>query len=164
MDGAKSMKRPKVKSCIVFILGMLTFAIGWFFVSTFVFVKRPTPPGIVEDWERICFWSAEGGIVASVSPKGCYSPTCTRPTMQSGTAIVDAQNYQIQLETRFSLVETSRFPLPCVENCEGGGTILFNLGPLVPNEYGVLFRGKEVGELMVFSGRVTPRQCFDNPE
>lgn len=156
------MKRPKIKSCIVFILGMLAFPIGWFFVSTFVFVKRPKPPEIVEDWKRICFWSDEGGIMASVSPKGCYSPTCTRPTMQSGTAVVDAQNYQIQIETRFSLDETSRFPLPCVESCEGGGTILFNLGPLVPNDYDVLFRGKEVGKLMVFSGRVTPRQCFEN--
>lgn len=158
------MKRPVVIGFFLFILGMLTFAIGWFIVSTFIIVERPTPGGIIEDWERICFWSGEEGILASISPRGCYSTTCTRPILQSGTAIVDVREYTIQLETRFVLAKTSRFPLPCIDNCAGGGTVQFNLGPLVPNDYDVLFRGKKVGELMIFSGRVTPRQCFDKHE
>jgi hypothetical protein len=156
------MKTKGLKTILVFILGMLTFAVGYFIVTTFVFVERPTMDGIIEDWEQICFWPDVGGIYAAVSPKGCYSTTCTRPVLQSGTAVVDARAYKIQLETRFLLVETSRFPLPCIENCAGGGTVQFRLGDLMPNNYGVWFKEQEVGELMVFSGRPTPRQCFEN--
>jgi hypothetical protein len=156
------MNRSRVKIIFVFILGMLTFAVGSFVVSTFIFVERPTMDGIIEDWERICFWPDEEGIRAAVSPKGCYSTTCTSPKLQAGTAIVDMQDYTIQLETRFVLEETSRFPLPCIENCAGGGTVQFNLGNLIPNDYEVRFRGNKIGHLMIYSGRPTPRQCFEN--
>jgi hypothetical protein len=141
---------------------MLTCAVGWFALSTFIFVERPTKDGIIQDWGRICFWPDVDGITAAVSPPGCYSTSCTRPVLQSGTAVVDPQNYEIRLETRFVLAETSSFPLPCTQNCGGGGTVQFNLGGLLPNDYQVWFRGEKVGELMVFSGRPTPRQCFDN--
>jgi hypothetical protein len=156
------MKPKGLKTILVFILGMLTFSIGYFIVTTFIIVERPSMNGIIEDWERICFWPDVGGIYAAVSPKGCYSTTCTRPILQSGTAVVDTQEYKIQLETRFVLVETSRFSLPCIDNCAGGGTVQFRLGDLIPNNYSVWFKGKKVGELMIFSGRPTPRQCFEN--
>jgi hypothetical protein len=156
------MKRQTIRVFLVFMLGMLTFAIGSFILSTFVFVERPTPAGIIEDWGQICFWPDVDGINATISPKGCFSTTCTRPTLQAGTAVVDKQTRRIQLETRFLLVETSRFPLPCIENCAGGGTVQFVLGDLIPNDYEVWFRDKKVGELMIFSGRPTPRQCFEN--
>ena len=156
------MKPKGLKTILVFILGMLTFAVGFFIVTTFIIVERPSMDGIVDDWEQICFWPDVGGVYAAVSPKGCYSTTCTRPTLQSGTAIVDLQEYKIQLETRFVLVETSRFPLPCIENCAGGGTVQFRLGDLIPNDYEVWFREIKVGELMIYSGRLTPRQCFEN--
>lgn len=156
------MKSPIHKSIFVFVLGMITFAVGSFIASTFIFVERPTPAGVIYDYKRICFWADVDGINAAVSPKGCYSTTCTKPKYQAGTAIVDAQEYKIQLETQFVLVETSRFPLPCIENCAGGGTVNFNLGALIPNDYEVWFRDKKVGELMVFSGLPTPRQCFEN--
>ncbi len=156
------MKTPKLKNILVFFLGMTTFAIGSFIVSTFIFVERPTMDGIIEDWGQICFWPDVGGIYAAVSPKGCFSTSCTRPTLRAGTAIVDKQEYKIQLETRFVLVETSRFPLPCTENCAGGGTVTFVLDDLIPNNYEVWFRDEKVGELMIFSGRPTPRQCFEN--
>ena len=116
---------------------------------------------IVEGWERICFWPDVGGIYAAVSPEGCYSTTCTRPKLQAGTAIVDRQARKIQLETRFVLVESSRFPLPCTENCAGGGTVQFKLGDLIPYDYEVWFRDERVGTLMVYSGRPTPTQCFE---
>jgi hypothetical protein len=157
------MKSKGWKSLLVFILGMLTFACGWFIISTFIIVERPTPEGIVEDWGQICFWAHEGDMYATVSPKGCYSPTCTRPTLQEGTAILDKQDYRIEIETRFVIAETSRFPLPCVEDCAGGGQINLNLGGLIPNEYEIRFRGEKVGEMNVYSGRPTPRQCFENP-
>ena len=157
------MKSLGWKSILVFFLGMLTFAVGWFIVSTFITVERPSPEGIVEDWGRICFWTHEEVVFATVSPKGCYSPTCTRPTLQEGTAILDKQDYRIELETRFVIAETSRFPLPCVEDCAGGGQINLNLGSLIPNEYEIRFRGDKVGEMNVYSGRPTPRQCFENP-
>jgi hypothetical protein len=150
------------RSIIVFLLGMLTFAIGYFLVSTFVFVERPTKDGIIEDWGRICFWSHAGSLYADVSPKGCYSTSCTFPKWKEGTAIVDIQARKIQLETRFALVKTSRFPLPCIDNCEGGGIVQFKFDPLIPNDYGVWFGDEKVGDLMIFSGRPTPRQCFDN--
>ncbi len=156
------MLPARVKSIIIFFLGMLTFAIGYFIVSTFIIVERPTMGGIIEDWEKICFWPDESGIHAAVSPKGCYSSTCTRPTLQAGTAIINLQEYDIQLESRFVIVETSRFPLPCTENCAGGGTVQFNLGNLIPNNYDVRFRDDFVGELSIFSGIPTPRQCFEN--
>lgn len=147
---------------IVFVLGMLVFAVGSFIVSTFIIVERPSLDGTVEDWGRICFWPDVGGIMAAVSPKGCYSTSCTMSKLQKGTAVVDRQAYRIQLETSFVLVETSRFPLSCTNNCAGGGTVQFNLGDLIPNRYEVWFREEQVGELNVFSGRPTPRQCFEN--
>ena len=158
------MMRPlRLRTILVFVLGMLTFAVGWFVLSTFIMVERPSPAGIIDDWERICFWPDVDGINAAVTPKGCYSTTCTRPTLQAGTAIVDTQENIIQLETRFILAEASRFPLPCIENCAGGGTVQFKLGHLIPNDYEVWFREEKVGDLMIFSGRPTPRQCFENP-
>lgn len=156
------MKHPKLKNILVFFLGMATFAIGSFIVSTFIFVKRPTPAGVIYDYERICFWPDVDGITASVSPRGCYSTSCTSPKYQAGTAIVDRQEYKIHLETRFVLVEESRFPLPCTENCAGGGTVQFHLGHLIPNKYEVWFRDKKVGELDIFSGLPTSSQCFEN--
>ena len=156
------MKTLGWKSILVFSLGMVTFAVGWFIVSTFIIVERPSRDGIIEGWEQICFWSHESGTYAAVSPQGCYSTSCTWPKLQAGTAIVDRQDNRIELETRFILEETSRFPLPCIENCAGGGTVQFNLGDLIPNNYEVRFRDEKVGELIVYSGRPTPRQCFEN--
>jgi hypothetical protein len=151
-----------MKNILLIFLGMLIFAVGSFIVSTFIIVERPEKDGLIEDWEQICFWSDLGGIYASVSPKGCYSTSCTIPKQQAGTAIVDVQQYKIQLETSFVLVETSRFPLPCIENCAGGGTLQFHLGDLIPNDYAVWFRDSEIGRLMIYSGRPTPRQCMEN--
>jgi hypothetical protein len=156
------MLKRRAKFVIVFILGMLTFAVGSFLVSTFIIVERPTKNGIIEDWEQICFWPDVDGLYASISPKGCYSTSCTLPKLQSGTAIVDIQSRKIQLDTRFLLVKTSRFPLPCIDNCSGGGTVQFKLEPLLPNDYEVWFQDERVGKLMIFSGRPTPRQCFEN--
>jgi hypothetical protein len=157
------MKYPMLKKILIFVFGMVTFAVGSFIVSTFIFVERPMPPGsgTIYDYERICFHSDMDGISAVVSPKGCYSTTCTRPKYQIGTAIVDIQDNKIQLETQFILEETSRFPLPCIENCAGGGTIQFRLGHLLPNRYEVWFREEKVGNLDVFSGLPTPNQCFE---
>jgi len=124
--------------------------------------EKPVQDGSIEDWGQICFWPDVDGLYASVAPKGCYSTTCTRPTLQTGTAIVDVQNRKIQLAARFVLVQTSRFPLPCINNCSGGGTIQFKLDPLIPNDYEVWFGDLKVGEVHTFSGRTTPRQCFEN--
>lgn len=156
------MLKHRAKFAIIFILGMLTFAVGSFLLSTFIIVDRPTKDGIIEDWEQICFWPDVDGLYASISPKGCYSTSCTSPKLQAGTAIVDVQNQKIQLEARFILVTTSRFPLPCIDNCLGGGVVQFKLEPLLPNDYEVWFGNEKVGELMIFSGRPTPRQCFEN--
>ena len=156
------MAQLKERNIFVFIMGMLTFAIGSFLVTTFTIVDRPIKDGIIEDWERICFWTEADDLNAVVSPKGCYSTSCTRPKLQVGTAIVDVQNNKIQLETRFVLVKTSRFPLPCTDDCYGGGTVQFKLDPLIPNDYAVWFGDEMVGDLMIFSGRPTPRQCFEN--
>ena len=141
---------------------MVTFAVGSFILSTFVFVTRPTPNDIIQDFERICFWPDVDGITAAVSPKGCYSTSCTSPKYQAGTAIIDVQADKIQLETQFILIETNRFPLPCTENCAGGGTVQFRLGHLIPNRYEVWFREEKVGDLDIFSGLPTPDQCFEN--
>ena len=150
------------KSIFVFILGILTFAVGYFLVSTFIVVERPTKDGIIEDWGQICFWPDVDGLYASISPKGCYSTSCTRPKLQTGTAVVDVKNRKIQLEARFVLVKISRFPLPCIDNCYGGGIVQFKLDPLIPNDYEVWFKDKHIGKLVIFSGRPTPRQCFEN--
>lgn len=158
------MKYLKLKNFLIFFLGMITFAVGSFIVSTFIFVERPMPAGSgsIYDYERICFWPDVDGITAAVSPKGCYSTSCTWPSSQAGTAIVDRQGYKIQLETRFVLAESTRYPLPCTENCAGGGTVQFHLGQLTPNRYEVWFREEKVGTLDLFSGLPTPRQCFEN--
>jgi hypothetical protein len=162
VEGVNLMNRQRLKTISVFIFGMLTFAIGYFVVTIFILVERPSPEGIIEDWERICFRPDQGGIYATISPKGCYSSTCTRPMYQAGTAIVDVQDQKIQLESRFVLVEASRFPLPCTENCDGGGSVIFILDELLPNDYEVWFKDEKVGELDIFSGRPTQQQCFEN--
>jgi len=157
------MTQIRVKGIFVFILGMVTFAVGYFILTTFIFVKRPDQSGIIEDWDQICFWQDQDDIYVMISPKGCYSISCTNPKLQTSTAIVDLQNRTIQLDAHFVLSETSRFPLPCIDNCIGGD-VQFRLNPLIPNDYQVLFRGNKVGELKIYSGRSTPRQCFEKNE
>jgi hypothetical protein len=158
------MKSQRIKVISAFTLGMLVFAVGWFILTTFIFVERPEPGGIIDDWEQICFWPDVNGIYAAVSPKGCYSTSCTTPKLQAGTAIVDTQASKIQLETRFVLAKTSRFPLSCIENCAGGGSVQFRLGALIPSRYEVWYRETKVGELDIYSGRPTPRQCFESSQ
>lgn len=154
------MARLKGRTIIVFILGMLTFAIGSWFLSTFIFVERPVKDGIIEDWDQICFRQDQDGITVAISPQGCYSTSCTSAKLQTSSAVIDLQNQKIQLDARFVLVKTSRFPLPCIENCLGGN-VQFKLDRLVPNDYEVWFRGVKVGQVKIFSGRPTPRQCFE---
>jgi hypothetical protein len=152
--------RNRANQIIVFILGMLTFAVGYFLVTTFLIFERPTQQGIVEDWDQICIRQDQAGIYATISPKGCYSTSCTSPKLQTSTAIVDLQNQKIQLDARFLLVKTSRLPLPCTKNCLGGD-VQFKLDQLIPNDYEVWFREDKVGEVKIFSGRSTPQQCFE---
>jgi hypothetical protein len=155
------MRRFRAKNILMFILGMLTFAVGSFIVTTFIIVERPVKEGIIEDWDQICFWPDADGFYLSISPRGCYSSSCTRPKLQTSTAMVDVQKRAIQLEARFVLQKTSRFPLPCTEDCSGG-TVQFKLDQLLPNEYEVWFKDERVGNLNIFSGRPTPRQCFES--
>jgi hypothetical protein len=154
------MTRFKARTVLVFILGMLTFAIGSWFLSTFIFVERPTKDGIIEDWDQICFRQDPDGIYATISPLGCYSYSCTRTQFQTSSAVIDLQNQEIHLDASFILVKTSRFPLPCAENCLGGN-VQFKLDNLIPNDYEVWFRENKVGEVKIFSGRPTPQQCFE---
>jgi hypothetical protein len=156
------MLKSIAKSVLIFILGMITFAIGSFVVTNSWKPENPVQDGIIENWGQICFWPDVDGLYASVSPKGCYSTSCTHPKLQTGTAIVDVQNRKIQLDARFVLVNASRFPVPCTDNCNGGGTVQFKLEPLIPEKYEVWFKDEQVGELMIFSGRPTLRQCFEN--
>jgi hypothetical protein len=74
--------------------------------------------------------------------------------------MVDRRGFEIRIETRFLLAETSRFPLPCVENCMGGGRIDFNLGVLEVGDHDLWHGDEFLGKLKVFSGLPTPRQCF----
>ena len=154
------MARLKGRNIIAFILGMLTFAIGSWFFSIFILVERPVKNGIIEDWDQICFRQDQDGITVAISPQGCYSTSCTRAKLQTSSAVIDLQNQKIQLDARFVLVKSSRFPLPCIENCLGGN-VQFKLGRLVPNDYEVWFRGVKVGQVKIFSGRPTPQQCFE---
>ena len=91
------MARLKGKNILVFILGMLTFAIGSWFLSTFIFVERPVKDSIIEDWDQICFWQDRDGIYATISPQGCYSFSCTRTQLQTSSAVIDLQNQKIQI-------------------------------------------------------------------
>ncbi len=158
------MRRSRWILIIVFFLGMLTFAVGFFLVSVFGVSRRPTPAGIVEDFGSICFWyDDQGSMQASVSPKGCFSTTCTRQVSQAGSTVINQDQFQIYIKSRFVLAETSRFPLPCTENCSGGGTVYFDLGSLQVGQYEVWYEEEIAGELNVYSGLPTPRQCIDNP-
>ncbi|MCJ7535791.1 MAG: hypothetical protein MUO57_09690 [Anaerolineales bacterium] len=157
------MKRVRWRRVWIFVLGMLTFAIGFVLVSFFQGFRRSTQQGIIEDWGTMCFWyDDQGSMQAEVSPQGCYSSTCTRPVSQTGTVVIEQDKYQIRFESKFVLTETSRFPLPCTENCSGGGSVNFDLGVLQVGEYGVWFKDEEVGNLNIYSGLPTPRQCFEN--
>ena len=154
------MSKHRASYVFVFFLGMLTFAIGSWFLSTFIFVERPVKNGVIEDWDQICLRQDRDGIYVTISPQGCYSTSCTNPKLQASTAVVDLQNQKIQLDASFVLVKTTRFPLPCIENCLGGN-VQFKLDQLIPNDYEVWFRQDKVGDVKIFSGRPTPRQCFE---
>ena len=154
------MSKHRASYVFVFFLGMLTFAIGSWFLSTFIFVERPVKNGVIEDWDQICLRQDRDGIYVTISPQGCYSTSCTSPKLQASTAVVDLQNQKIQLDASFVLVKTTRFPLPCIENCLGGN-VQFKLDQLIPNDYEVWFRQDKVGDVKIFSGRPTPRQCFE---
>lgn len=154
------MFKFRISQITGFILGMLTFAVGFWLLSTFIFVERPVKNGMIDDWDQICLWQDQDGIYVAISPQGCYSTSCISPKLQTSTAVVDLQNQIIQLDARFVLVKTSRLPLPCAENCLGGN-VQFKLDRLVPNDYEVWFRGDKVGEVKIFSGRPTPKQCFE---
>ena len=95
------MTRSRWILIIVFFLGMLTFAVGFFLVSVFGVSRRPTQNGIVEDYGSICFWYDDlGSMQASVSPKGCYSTTCTRPISKSGSVVIErpiSNKHQIEI-------------------------------------------------------------------
>jgi hypothetical protein len=158
------MKQASWKYILVFILGMLTLVIGYLLLSVFGGFRRPSPAGIVEDYGSICFWyDDQGSMQASVSPKGCYSTTCTRQVSQTGSAVLDQDSFQIHIDSRFILAETSRWPLLCMENCSGGGTVNFELGQMNVGQYQVWYGDEIVGEFNVYSGLPTPRQCFENP-
>ena len=157
------MKQNRWKYILVFVLGMLTLASGYLLLSVFGGLRRPTSLGTNEDYEEICFWyDDQGSMQASVSPKGCYSTTCTRRVSQAGSTVINQDQFQISIKSRFVLAETSRFPLPCTENCSGGGTVHFDLGSLQVGQYEVFYGDEIAGELNVFSGLPTPRQCINN--
>ena len=158
------MMKFKFRAMIWFALGMLTFALGVFIVNSFLLPTRPEQDGIIEDWGEICIYQDVDGINLTISPKGCYSSTCTRIKQQVGTAVIDLQNQEIILDARFILLRVSRFPLPCTEDCQGGGRIQFVLSNFIPNDYMLWFGDQMVGEMSIFSGRSTPRQCFTNPQ
>ena len=155
------MSKYSAKQILIFILGMLTFAVGSWILSTFIFVERPSQEGIIQDWDQICFWQDQSGIYAVISPQGCFSTNCTETRSQTSTAIVDLQTQKIQLDARFVLAKTSSFPLPCAENCLGGN-VQFKLDNLLPNDYEVSFGNLKIGVVNIFSGREIPRQCFEN--
>lgn len=158
------MERVGWKHVLMFMLGMLTVIIGYILFSVFQGFSKPTPMGIVEDYGSICFWyDDQGSMQAAVSPLGCYSTTCTRPVLQAGSAVIDQDQFQIRVVSRFVLADTSRFPLPCTENCSGGGTVNFDLGELQVGQYEVWYGDDIAGELNVYSGLPTPRQCIENP-
>lgn len=155
------MKPLNHKTIIVFALGMLTFAIVAVLYSIFVNVRRPEPGIIIENRGQICFRLDDvGDMIASVSPEGCFSTSCTRQVQTVGKATINKRDFELRLETRFVLAETSRFPLPCIDNCFGGGTIDFNLGMLDVGDYSIWLGDENIGNLMVFSGLPTPRQCL----
>ncbi len=158
------MKRVGWKYVLMFGSGMLTISIGYILFSVFQGFSRPTPTGIFEDFGSICFWyDDQGRMQAEVSPLGCYSTTCTRQVSKSGSAVVDQDQYQIFIDARFVVADTSRFQLPCTENCSGGGTVHFDLGQLQVGQYEVWYGDDIAGELNVYSGLPTPRQCIENP-
>jgi hypothetical protein len=158
-----AMKKSRIKIALIFVLGVLSFPLGSFLFNIIFQSTSPEKGGIVEDWDRICLWQDTDGIYLAISPKGCYSPTCTLTKLQTGTATVDLQNQDIHLTARFVLQKTSRFPLPCADSCSGGGQVQFVLDQLIPQDYTLWFREQEVGTVNIFSGREIPRQCFENP-
>jgi hypothetical protein len=156
------MRQVWWKYVLVFFLGMFVLILGYSLTTIFGGFRRPTRAGIIEDYQAICFWYDDvGSMQVSVSPQGCYSTTCTRQVSKEGSVVVDRDIFQISIDTQFVLAETSRFPFPCTDNCSGGGTVNFDIGALQVGKYEVLYRGEKAGELSIFSGLPTPRQCFE---
>lgn len=130
------MKLLERKGITGFVLGMLTFGVIVVLYSIISGMKGPDPGIIVENQGEICFRVEEDGdMIASVSPGGCFSTTCTRQVQQVGKVMIDHHDFELKFETRFVLAETSRFPLPCIHNCSGGGMIDFNLGLMEVGDY-----------------------------
>lgn len=157
------MKQVWWKYLLVFFLGMFVLILGYILTTIFGGFRRPTQSGIIEDYQAICFWYDDvGSMQASVSPSGCYSTTCTRQVSKEGSVVVDQDNFRISIDTQFVLADTSRFPLPCTDNCSGGGTVNFDIGALQVGQYEVWYADEKAGELRIYSGFPTPRQCFES--
>ena len=156
------MKYLKLKNILVFALGMLTFALAAFIVNIFWFPARPEKDGIVEDWEQICIWQDVDGIYLTVSPRGCYSTTCTQIKQQTGTAVLNPQKREIHLVAQSVLLDSSSFPFPCAKNCFGGGWVQFKFEHIISGNYILWFLEQKVGKVTIFSDRTTPHQCFEN--
>ncbi len=64
------MARFRAKNILVFVLGMLTFAIGAWLGSTFLLPERPIKDGMIEDWDQICFWPDADGTLSFYFSQG----------------------------------------------------------------------------------------------
>jgi hypothetical protein len=157
-----AMIKTRIKTLFTFALGMLTFALIAFIVKISFFTPRPEKARGIEDWEQICLWQEQDDIYLTVSPKGCYSTTCTQIKHQTGTAVLNSEKREIHLAAQSILLETSSFPFPCAKNCFGGGWVQFKFDHLIPGNYTLWFLDQKVGKVDLFLENPTPHQCFDN--
>ena len=123
--------------------------------------SKPEPGTVIDNRGQICFRTAQDGhMLAAISPEGCYSTNCTRQVQKVGSAVLDRRSFELRFDAHFVLGEAKTYLIPCTENCQGGGTIDFDLGVLDVGRYTIWLGNEPIGNLDVTSGLPPRDQCL----
>lgn len=124
-------------------------------------LRRPEPGIEVREKVEICFRQDEQAqLLATARPADCFSMRCTRQNFSSGTAVVAKGASRVDFKVTFNLSPVKAPLVGCGQDCAGGGSLQFNLGPMMPGNYRVYLWDTFLGDLSVTSGLPWHDQCL----
>ncbi|GEM_PF-1947480 len=158
---------PKRSLWLIFVLVALA---GCGSTSTTTFVSPlPSDAIVVENEGRICFHEFENSLEVQgyFVPRGCFSSSCTRPIQQTVHIQVDTAQFALRFNTRFVLIDPyaaqgkTRGSYRCTEDCDGAGSIQFEIGDLERGTYSVWLGERNLGQISFPPDTITGRDiCF----
>jgi hypothetical protein len=107
---------------------------------------------VIEDEGVVCFSPFDNTVEVRgyYAPSGCFSSSCTRPIEESLTVRVDTDASRIQFDTRFVLTQPyDPVVHGCTLDCDGAGSIQFEIGDIERGTYSVWIGREKLGEIDV---------------